>query len=152
MQKLLPGGAIYFMMDESDIERIMTSNNAMIGSDGLPEDTHPHPRLWGTFPRVLGHYARDRQVMPMYDAINRMTGLPAKNFHLVGRGMLKPGFFADVTIFNHDTIIDRATFERPKQKSLGVEQVIVNGKSAWIDGKCVGAGQGKVLKRCDRKK
>ena len=147
MQKLLPGGAIYFMMDESDIERIMTSSNAMIGSDGLPEDSHPHPRLWGTFPRVLGHYARDRQVMPMHDAVNRMTGLSAKNFHLAGRGMLKPGFFADVTIFNHDTIIDLATFERPKQKSLGVEQVIVNGKTAWIDGKCVGAGQGKVLKR-----
>ena len=63
--------------------------------------------------------------MPMHDAVNGMTGLSAKNFHLAGRGMLKPGFFADVTIFNHDTIIDLATFERPKQKSLGVEQVIV---------------------------
>jgi N-acyl-D-amino-acid deacylase len=147
MQKLLPGGAIYFMMDESDIERIMTSSNAMIGSDGLPEDSHPHPRLWGTFPRVLGHYARDRQVMPMHDAINRMTGLSAENFNLAGRGMIKTGFFADVTIFNHETIIDLATFDKPKQKSLGVEQVIVNGKTAWIDGKCVGAGQGKVLKR-----
>ena len=76
-----------------------------------------------------------------------MTGLSAKNFHLAGRGMLKPGFFADVTIFNHDTIIDLATFRRPKQKSLGVEQVIVNGKTAWIGEKCVGAGQGKVLER-----
>ena len=152
MQKLLPGGAIYFMMNESDIERIMTSNNAMIGSDGLPEDSHPHPRLWGTFPRVLGHYARDRRVMPMHDAVNRMTGLPAENFHLTGRGMLKPGFFADVTIFNHDTIIDLATFEKPKQKSVGVEQVIVNGKTAWVDGKCVGEGQGKVLKRRDGEK
>ena len=80
-------------MDEGGIERIMTSINAMIGSDGLPEDSHPHPRLWGTFPSVLGHYACDRQVMPMHDAVNRMTGLSAKNFHLVGRGMLKPGFF-----------------------------------------------------------
>ena len=85
--------------------------------------------------------------MPMHDAVNRMTGLSAKNFHLAGRGMLKPGFFADVTIFNHDTIIDLATFERPKQKSLGIEQVIVNGKTAWIGGKSVGAGQGRVLKR-----
>ena len=85
----------------------------------------------------------------MHDAVNRMTGLPAENFHLARRGMLKPGFFADVTIFNHDTIIDLATFEKPKQKSLGVEQVIVNGKTAWVDGECVGAGQGKVLKRRD---
>ena len=147
MEKLMPGGAIYFMMDEADIDRIMTSENAMIGSDGLPEDAHPHPRLWGTFPRVLGHYVREKQLMPLYDAVHRMTGLSAGNFMLKDRGLIMPGYYADITIFDPDTVIDKATYEKPKQYASGIEVVIVNGQIAWQNGSASGARAGKVLKR-----
>lgn len=147
MHKLLPGGAIYFMMDEGDIERIMTSENAMIGSDGLPEDDHPHPRLWGTFPRVLGHYVRDRKVLPLHNAVHRMSGLSANNFKLKSRGLIKKGFFADITIFDEKIVIDRATYEKPKQKSTGIIRVIVNGSSAWLEGECCSTRHGKILTR-----
>ena len=135
------------MMDEADIDRIMTSENAMIGSDGLPEDAHPHPRLWGTFPRVLGHYVREKQLMPLYDAVHRMTGLSAGNFMLKDRGLIMPGYYADITIFDPDTVIDKATYEKPKQYASGIEVVIVNGQIAWQNGSASGARAGKVLKR-----
>ncbi|MBT6414971.1 N-acyl-D-amino-acid deacylase family protein [Candidatus Puniceispirillum sp.] len=147
MEKLMPGGAIYFMMDEADIDRIMTSENAMIGSDGLPEDAHPHPRLWGTFPRVLGHYVREKKLMPLNEAVHRMTGLSAGNFMLKDRGLIRQGYYADITIFNADTVIDKATYEKPKQYALGIETVIVNGQIAWQNGGASGARVGKVLKR-----
>ncbi|ADE40316.1 N-acyl-D-amino-acid deacylase family protein [Candidatus Puniceispirillum marinum] len=147
MKKLMPGGAIYFMMDEADIDRIMTSENAMIGSDGLPEDAHPHPRLWGTFPRVLGHYVREKQLMPLYEAVHRMTGLSAGNFMLKDRGLIMPSYYADITIFDPDTVIDKATYEKPKQYASGIEVVIVNGQIAWQNGSASNARAGKVLKR-----
>ena len=147
MEKLMPGGAIYFMMDEADIDRIMTSENAMIGSDGLPEDAHPHPRLWGTFPRVLGHYVREKQLMPLYEAVHRMTGLSADNFMLKERGLIRQGYYADITIFDPDTVIDKATYEKPKQYASGIVTVIVNGQVAWQNGGASGARAGKVLKR-----
>jgi N-acyl-D-amino-acid deacylase len=147
MEKLMPGGAIYFMMDEADIDRIMTSENAMIGSDGLPEDAHPHPRLWGTFPRVLGHYVREKQLMPLYEAVHRMSGLSADNFMLKERGLIRQGYYADITIFDPDTVIDKATYEKPKQYASGIVTVIVNGQVAWQNGGASGARAGKVLKR-----
>jgi N-acyl-D-amino-acid deacylase len=147
MEKLMPGGAIYFMMDEADIDRIMTSENAMIGSDGLPEDAHPHPRLWGTFPRVLGHYVREKQLMPLYEAVHRMTGLSADNFMLKERGLIRQGYYADITIFDPDTVIDKATYEKPKQYASGIVTVIVNGQVAWQNGGVSGGRAGKVLKR-----
>lgn len=147
MEKLMPGGAIYFMMDEADIDRIMTSENAMIGSDGLPEDEHPHPRLWGTFPRVLGHYVREKQLMPVHEAVHRMTGLSAGNFMLKDRGLIRQGYFADITIFDADRVIDKATYENPKQHASGIMAVIVNGQMAWQNGRASGARAGKVLKR-----
>ena len=147
MEKLMPGGAIYFMMDEADIDRIMTSENAMIGSDGLPEDAHPHPRLWGTFPRVLGHYVREKQLMPLHEAVYRMTGLSSGNFMLQNRGLIKKDYYADITIFDPETVIDKATYEKPKQYASGIIAVIVNGQVAWQNGTASGARAGKVLKR-----
>ena len=93
--RLQPAGAIYFMMDEKDVQSAMAHPGAMIGSDGIPFDAHPHPRLWGTFPRVLGHYSRDLKLFPLEDAVRRMTSYSAQRFHLAKRGEVKPGFYAD---------------------------------------------------------
>ncbi|MBU2874176.1 N-acyl-D-amino-acid deacylase family protein [Marinobacter salexigens] len=147
IEKLQPAGAIYFMMDEGDVKQIMASPDAMIGSDGLPEDKHPHPRLWGTFPRVLGRYVREQKLMTLEEGVHRMTGLSAQQFGLVERGRLKEGMFADVTVFDPDKIIDTSTFEKPISKANGIDLVIVNGQVVWQNGQCTGSRPGKVLKR-----
>jgi len=147
--KLQPAGAIYFMMSEEDVRRVLSYPHAMIGSDGLPHDEHPHPRLWGTFPRVLGHYARDIGLFPLEEAVRRMTGLPAAKFGLKGRGLLHPGCFADLALFDPKRIDDRASFEKPKTAAAGVELVMVNGRAVWQDGKPTGARPGKVLRLAD---
>ena len=90
-ERLLPAGGIFFQMDEPDVRRIMAHHLAMIGSDGLPHDTFPHPGLWGTFPRVLGHYARDIGLFSMEAAVNKMTGHTASVFGMVDRGVIRPG-------------------------------------------------------------
>jgi N-acyl-D-amino-acid deacylase len=120
-RRLDPAGAIYFQMDEADVRRVLSFPLAMIGSDGLPHDDHPHPRLWGTFPRVIGRYARDIGLFPMETAIHKMTGLTAKTFRLEGRGVLAPGAFADLVVFDPDTILDEATYDDP-QAVLGGRQ------------------------------
>jgi N-acyl-D-amino-acid deacylase len=112
----------------------MRSKLAMIGSDGLPHDAHPHPRLWGTFPRVIGRYARDLRLFPMEAAIHKMTGLPAQVFKLPGRGRLEAGCFADLVVFDSHAIIDRATYESPKKRAIGIKQVFVNGVLSFSDG------------------
>jgi N-acyl-D-amino-acid deacylase len=133
-RRLDPAGAIYFQMDDADVERVLRFPLTMIGSDGLPHDDHPHPRLWGTFPRVLGHYSRDRGIFPLETAIHKMTALSAKTLRLEGRGFLAEGNFADLVVFNPDTVIDRATYDRPKQLSDGIENVFVNGTLAYEAG------------------
>jgi N-acyl-D-amino-acid deacylase len=133
-RRLDPAGAIYFQMDEQDVRRVLAFPLTMIGSDGLPHDTHPHPRLWGTFPRVIGHYARDVGLFPIETAIHKMTGLPASVFRLEGRGRIAEGAFADLVVFDPATIIDRATYESPKELSLGVDMVFVNGRKSWQAG------------------
>lgn len=145
--KLLPAGAIYFSMDEADVQRILAFERTMVGSDGLPHDSAPHPRLWGTFPRVLGHYARGLGLFPLETAVHKMTGLTAKTFGLAGRGILKEGYAADVTIFDAGTVDEAATFARPIQPAKGIEVVIVNGAVVWRDGKATGARPGQVLAR-----
>ena len=144
---LSPGGAVYFMMDDEDIERIMAWEGAMIGSDGLPEDEHPHPRLWGTFPRVLGHYVREKKLLSLPEAVHRMTGLSARNFGLKNRGLVNVGYFADITLFNASTIIDNASYEQPKQAASGISHVIVNGEVAWENNGPTGKRAGRVLRR-----
>ena len=133
-RRLDPAGAIYFQMDEADVRRVLKFPLTMIGSDGLPHDDHPHPRLWGTFPRVLGHYCRDLGLFPLEAAVHKMTGLPAQTFRLADRGRLAEGFFADLVVFDPATIIDRATYDDPKQFSEGVEKVFVNGRLSWEAG------------------
>ena len=129
-ERLQPGGACYFQMREDDVQRVLRYPATMIGSDGLPHDLHPHPRLWGTFPRVLGHYSRDLELFPLETAVHKMTGLSARRFNLQQRGELRAGWFADVCLFDPATVIDVATFEQPQAISRGIEHVLVNGAVA----------------------
>jgi N-acyl-D-amino-acid deacylase len=147
IDQLLPAGAIYFSMSEADVQRILAFEHTMIGSDGLPHDASPHPRLWGTFARVLGHYARGLGLFPLETAVYKMTGLTARNFGLADRGVLKPGMAADITVFDAGEIDERASFAAPIQPAKGIETVIVNGAIVWRDGKPTGARPGQVLKR-----
>lgn len=148
-ERLRPAGAIYFMMDEADVRRILAYPHTMIGSDGLPHDEHPHPRLWGTFPRVLGHYVREVRLFPLEQAIRKMTGLSAAQFGLVDRGVLREGAYADLVLFDPETIIDAATFEKPTTPAPGVLQVWVNGRAVWKDGAPTGARPGRALRLKD---
>jgi N-acyl-D-amino-acid deacylase len=147
IQKLLPAGAIYFSMDEQDVQRILGFEHTMVGSDGLPHDAAPHPRLWGTFPRVLGHYSRGLGLFPLETAVYKMTGLTAKTFGLKDRGVLREGAFADITLFSAEEVDETATFARPIQPAKGIRTVLVNGDVVWRDGKATGARPGRVLRR-----
>jgi N-acyl-D-amino-acid deacylase len=145
--RLLPAGAIYFRMDEADVQRILKFDETMIGSDGLPHDASPHPRLWGTFPRVLGHYGRLLGLFPLETAVYKMTGLTARNFGLKDRGVLREGAFADLTLFDANEVDEAATYAEPIAKSRGIDTVIVNGVIVWRDGQSTGAHPGRVLTR-----
>jgi N-acyl-D-amino-acid deacylase len=147
VEKIKPAGAIYFMLDEKDVQRILAFEETMIGSDGLPHDTKPHPRLWGTFPRVLGHYSRELKLFPLETAVYKMTGLTAGKFGLKERGFIKDGAYADITLFNADTVIDAADFQHSTLPARGIGTVIVNGAIVWRDGKPTGARPGRVLLR-----
>ena len=147
VERLKPAGGVYFLMDEEDVRRILAFPHTMIGSDGLPHDRHPHPRLWGTFPRVLGHYARDAGLFPIEEAVRRMTALPAARFGLTGRGRLAPGGFADIVVFDPETILDRATFDEPARPAAGIDTVLVNGRPVWRDGAPTGERPGRALRR-----
>ena len=146
-RRLQPGTAIYFLMDEADVQRILAFDETMIGSDGIPVGEKPHPRLWGTFPRVLGHYSREIALFPLETAVWKMTGLTARNFGLSDRGTLTPGHAADITVFDAATIRDSATYEAPDRPAEGIHQVIVNGVVAWERNRNTGARSGQVLRR-----
>jgi len=145
--RLQPAGAVYFMMDEYDVQRILSYPHSMIGSDGIPHDERPHPRLWGTFPRVLGHYARELGLFSLEEAVRKMTGLSAARFGLVDRGEVRAGAFADLVIFDAETVADRATYADPIQPAAGIDRVIVNGLVIWEDGAASGERPGRILKR-----
>ena len=145
--RLQPAGAIYFSMDEADVRRILAFPHTMIGSDGLPHDSHPHPRLWGSFARVLGHYSREVGLFPLEEAVRRMTGLPARQFGLRDRGLIRPGYFADLTIFDPAAVIDRATFEDPIQPAAGILGVFVHGAAVWAQGRTTGRRPRRALRR-----
>ena len=145
--RLSPAGAVYFMMDEADVQRVIKFPHTMIGSDGLPHDTHPHPRLWGTFPRVLGHYARDIGLFSLEEGVRRMTSLTADKFRLTNRGRLAPGFYADIVIFDPERIKDTATFENPTKQAAGIDRVYVNGVEVWQAGKPTVNRPGRALRR-----
>ena len=145
--RLLPAGAIYYMMDDGDVQRILQFGPTMIGSDGLPHDEAPHPRLWASFPRVLGHYGRGLGLFSFETAIHKMTGLTAQNFGLAGRGVIQEGAYADLTLLDPDTVAEGATFTRPIAPAIGIATVIVNGVVVWQGGRPSGARPGRVLRR-----
>ncbi|MDR3538035.1 MAG: D-aminoacylase [Acetobacteraceae bacterium] len=143
-EKLLPAGAIFFQMHEDDVRRIMAHRLAMIGSDGLPHDSYPHPRLWGTFPRVLGHYARDLGLFSMEDAVRKMTGHTAAVFGLVDRGVVRAGAYADLVLFDPATVRDASTYSAPTTPAEGIVETWINGQSAYV------YGQGATAARAGR--
>lgn len=145
VERLTPAGAIYFDMDESDLRRILSFEGTMVGSDGIPGDPHPHPRLWGTFPRVLGHYSRDLGLFTLEEAVHRMTAKPAQVFGFTRRGAIETGHFADLVLFDPAVIIDVASFEEPCAAALGIEVVCVNGQVTWQCGKHTGTRSGQPL-------
>jgi N-acyl-D-amino-acid deacylase len=147
----LKGGcsAIFHAYDEPDVERFLQSPFGMIGSDGSltrPGDGSPHPRAFGTYPRVLGHYVRERGVITLEDAVRKMTAFPAARLGLRERGLLRPGLAADITVFDPATIADRATFADPHHYSVGVRYVLVNGQLTVKDGAHTGVRAGRVLR------
>jgi N-acyl-D-amino-acid deacylase len=139
---------VLFMMDGEDIRRIMQNAFTMIGTDGIPGFgvSRVHPRLTGTFPRILGRYVREKGVLRIEDAIRKMTSLPAQTFRQKRKGLLREGFDADIVIFDSKTIIDKSTYEDPHQKPEGISYVLVNGDIAVENGEVTGATSGKVLK------
>ncbi|MCP5287168.1 MAG: D-aminoacylase [Burkholderiaceae bacterium] len=149
-RRLQPGSAIYFLMDEGDVQRILAFDETMIGSDGIPLGDKPHPRLWGTFPRVLGHYSRGLGLFPLETAVWKMTGLTARNFGLSDRGTVAVGQAADLVVFDADTINDTATYADPQQPAAGIDVVLVNGQPVWQGGAATGARPGQVLQRTPR--
>jgi len=145
-RRLKPGGACYFQMREDDVRRVLSYPHTMIGSDGLPFDSHPHPRLWGAFPRVLGHYSRDEGLFPIEEAIRRMTGLPAKQFGLADRGLISRGFVADLVLFDPAKVRDKATFSDPEQAAAGISGVWVGGALTYSPEHGVVERNGKFLR------
>ncbi|MGY0398573.1 MAG: N-acyl-D-amino-acid deacylase family protein [Ostreibacterium sp.] len=137
---LQPAGAVYYCMNESDVEAIMQYPMTMIGSDGLPGHPHPHPRLWGTFPKVLGHYSREKNLFPLETAIYKMTGLSAEQFNLFDRGQIKENYHADLVVFDREKISDNADFDQPTAKAQGIDMVMVNGEISYT-------GKQGVIKR-----
>jgi N-acyl-D-amino-acid deacylase len=149
-RQLQPAGAIYYNMSEEDVRRILQHPASMIGSDGLPHDPMPHPRLWGTFPRVLGHYCREEGLFPLAQAVHKMTGLPAQRFGLSGRGNISVGSHADLVLFDPATIRDTATFSDPIRAAEGIAGVWVNGVLAYQDGQSTGRRGGRFVSRSPR--
>jgi N-acyl-D-aspartate/D-glutamate deacylase len=146
-RRLQPAGAVYYGMDENDVQRIMKHPLSMIGSDGLPEDPFPHPRLWGAFPRVLGHFSRDLGLFALHTAVHKMTGLTAMRFGLHQRGFVREGYWADLVLFNPETVRDVADFKEPKRAAEGIDAVWVNGHLSYAEGKPQGERQGRFLPR-----
>jgi len=144
--RLQPAGAIYYQMDEADLRRVLAFEDAMIGSDGLPHDEFPHPRLWGTFPRVLGHYSRDEGLFSLETAIRRMTAVPARVFGLTDRGVVRENAYADLVLLDPETVLDSADFKSPKQTAAGIREVIVNGQPTWRGNGWTGERQGRILR------
>jgi N-acyl-D-amino-acid deacylase len=146
-------GAIYFMASEEDLQTGLAQPWTSIGLDsgemsldGPLYESHTHPRAFGSMPRFLGHFARDQQLLPLESAIRKITSLPAQRERLADRGLLKPGYFADITIFDSAKIIDHATYTKPDELSEGVDFTIVNGQIAYDRGKLSGANSGRVLR------
>lgn len=146
-------GTVFFLMSESNVELGLSQPWVSIGSDaeaaapsGVFLKSNPHPRAYGSFARFLGKYVREEEVVTLADAIHRITAMPARNFELRGRGLLAPGYAADLVVFDPATIADHATFEKPHQLATGVKHVWVNGVQVLKDGEHTGATPGEVVR------
>ncbi len=147
-ERLLPAGGIFFQMDEADVRRILAHPLSMIGSDGLPHDAFPHPRLWGTFPRVLGHYCRELSLMSLETAVHKMTGRTAAVFGLVDRGVIRAGAYADLVLFDPATVHDAADYDHPTRPAPGILRTWVNGASSYVWGEgATAARTGRLVTR-----
>jgi N-acyl-D-amino-acid deacylase len=153
VQERLSAGIVGFAMDEENLKKVLSHPLVMIGSDGSTAATDgklatgkPHPRYYGTFPRVLGKYCREEKCFDLPTAVKKMTTMPAEKLGLKRRGSIIKGNFADITIFNPNTIIDKATFTEPHQTAEGIEYVLVNGKVIINKGKHTGVQSGHVLR------
>ena len=146
-RRLQPAGAIYHSIDEQDMRRILAHPATMIGSDGLPWDAHPHPRLWGAFPRVLGRYCREERLFPLTQAIRKMTSMPAQRFGLAQRGAVAENHWADLVLFDADKIHDTATFADPIRPAQGINAVWVNGTLSYTAQGLTGNRAGRFLPR-----
>jgi N-acyl-D-amino-acid deacylase len=147
-------GTVYFLMNEDNLLRQMAlpwvsfaSDEDTRGIDGVFLKSSAHPRAYGNFARVYARYVRDEKLMPVEEAVRKMTSLPATNLGIARRGMLKESYFADVVVFDPQTIQDHATFENPKQYATGVSEVWVNGVEVIRDGEHTGAKPGRVVVR-----
>lgn len=137
---------LQFLADEADIEANLRHPGLMIGSDSIPQlDGFPHPRLFGTFPRVLGRYVREKAVATLPEMVHRMTDLPARRFGLGPRGRVEVGWHADLVVFDPDRVVDEATYDRPAQASTGIGYVMVGGELVWSDGRATAARPGQLL-------
>jgi N-acyl-D-aspartate/D-glutamate deacylase len=152
IELLLAGGAdvVSFNMLEEDLIRIMRSSFGLVASDGSIVEFGkgvPHPRYYGTFPRVLGKYVREEGVLSLEEAVRKMSSAPANRVGLGDRSLIREGMIADITVFNPATVMDQATFEKPHQYPVGIDYVIVNGQLASSKGEWTGVRAGKVLYR-----
>jgi N-acyl-D-amino-acid deacylase len=146
-------GAMYFLMSEDNVRREVRlpwvsfgSDAASVASEGIFLNEHPHPRTYGNFARLLGHYVRDENLVPLPEAIRRLTSLPAANLGIAGRGALRPGNYADLAIFDPQTIADRATYAAPHAYAVGMRHVFVNGAQVLRDGEPTAARPGRVVR------
>lgn len=146
-------GTVYFLMSEDNVRKQIAlpwlsfgSDAGSIAPEGVFLGSSPHPRAYGTFARLLGPYVRDEQVIPLEEAIRKLTSLPAANLKLRSRGSLQPGYFADVVVFDADAITDHATFEEPHQYATGMVHVFVNGTQVLRDGEHTGELPGRVVR------
>lgn len=146
-------GVIYFLMSPDNVRRQVAlpwmsfaSDSASVSAEGVFLRSNPHPRAYGTFARLLGRYVRDEGVIPLEEAVRRLTSLPAENLRLAGRGRLAPGFAADVVVFDPARIRDHATYEQPHRYAIGVQHVVVNGVPVLRDGEHTGATPGRALR------
>ncbi len=146
-KKLQPAGAVYHGMSEADVQNILAHPLTMVGSDGLPVDPLPHPRLWGAFPRVLGHYSRDLKLFSLPEAVRKMTRMSADRFGLDDRGRIAVGAAADLVLFDPLRVKDAATFSQPQQLAEGIEAVWVNGVLSYAQKTVTGMRAGKFLAR-----
>jgi N-acyl-D-amino-acid deacylase len=147
-------GMVIFAMDETDVQRILKHPLQMVGTDSGANATtgfmmrgKPHPRGYGTYPKILGHYVRENGLLTLEESVRKMTSFPAQRFGLFNRGLIKPGMYADIVVFNPKTVIDLATYQQPHQLPIGIEYVIVNGELTLYESKPLGSLPGKTLRK-----